>query len=242
MIAISVNKETLIVDDLMQEILMKKRSPGSKLPSENELADKYHVPRFTARNALNKLEERGYIYSKQGKGRFLNNESIQIQLSLTGKVSFTEKMENMGYELKTENICCERITYDPTIFRILNVDEKEEVFQIGRLRYIDEEPIAIHYSFVSRSKFPNIVVDGPNILSMFSYYREYGINQFASNKTLLSVTFPTSEEQEMLSSKSMVPLIVVESDCIDAETGNVLEHTKIVYRSDRFKYDITMDA
>ena len=77
--------------------------------------------------------------------------------------------------------------------------------------------------------------------SMFAYYRSLGHKEFTSKKSMLSITFPTSEEQQLLSCKSMVPLIIVESDCIDVNTNKVLEHTKILYRSDRFKYDITME-
>lgn len=225
----------------MQQINLKSFVPGEKLPSENELADKYKVPRMTVRNALVKLEERGYIYSKQGKGRFLKKESKQIQLHLTGRTSFTEKMEQAGYNLETININCERIEYDEHLYGILNVSESEAVYKISRLRLIDDEPIAIHSSYVSESIFPNIAMEGSRIGSMFAYYRSNGYMEFASRKTLLSIAFPTSKEQQILSCKSLVPLIIVESDCIDARNGNVLEHTRIVYRSDKFKYDITMD-
>src|SRR5690606_1367982 len=84
---ISVDKETRILDELMGKISSKQFKAGQKLPSENELANHYGVPRMTVRAALTKLEERGHIFSKQGKGRFLKEESIQIQLHLTGKVS-----------------------------------------------------------------------------------------------------------------------------------------------------------
>ncbi|MFD2043776.1 GntR family transcriptional regulator [Ornithinibacillus salinisoli] len=236
-----VQKESVIIDDLIKQIIEKRLPPGAKLPSENELAEMYDVPRITVRNALLKLEERSYIYSVQGKGRYLKEKSIPIQLPLTGKTSFTEKMEKMGYDLRTINISCEKITYDPKIYEVLQASEVDTVYQIGRLRLINEEPIAIHYSYVNEANLPTIEEDGPSILSMFAYYREQGIQRFTSRKTFLSVTFPTSKEQQLLACKSMVPLIIVESDCIDADSQSVLEHTKILYRSDKFKYDITID-
>ncbi|MFC2946793.1 GntR family transcriptional regulator [Virgibacillus sediminis] len=226
---------------MMQHIITKKVTPGEKLPSENALADKYQVPRTTVRNALKKLEERGVIYSKQGKGRYLKGKSRQIQLHLTGKTSFTDKMKQSGYDMVTQNIYCGKITYDADICQLLHMGEGGSVYKIGRLRYINNEPIAIHYSFVNDLRFPSIAEEGPTIKSMFSYYRQHGYNEFASNKSLLSTTFPTHEEQQLLSCGSLVPLIVVESDCIDVESEEVLEHTKILYRSDKFKYDITMD-
>ncbi|TMN22630.1 GntR family transcriptional regulator [Lentibacillus cibarius] len=239
MIVISSTKEFRIVDDLMQQIVSKTLKPGAKLPSEYTLAEKYEVPRATVRNALNKLEQRGYIYSEQGKGRFLKEESIQIELHLTGKTSFTEKMKQSEYHLTTEAITCEKISYDDKIYCLLHADRNEEVFKVARLRYIEGKPIAIHQSFVSSSNFPAIAKDGPNIRSMFTYYREHGYQEFDSNKSILSITFPTFYEQELLACNSLVPLIVVESDCIDVESNKVLEHTKILYRSDKFKYDIT---
>ncbi|WP_181949676.1 GntR family transcriptional regulator [Halobacillus karajensis] len=237
--SISADKEAIIIDDMMQQIMKKLFEPGRKLPSENALAEKYRVPRATVRSALAKLEERGYIYSKQGIGRYLKEESIQIELHLTGKKSFTDKMKQLGYNLTTRNIYCEKISYDAKIYQQLNISEGDSVYKIGRMRYIQNEPIALHQSFVNAARFPTIAEDGPHIESMFAYYREHGYQEFDSHKTLLSTTFPTLYEQELLSCNSMVPLIVVESDCIDRNSKMVLEHTKILYRSDRFKYDIT---
>lgn len=238
---ISVDKETQILDELMGKIASKQFKAGEKLPSENELADQYGVPRMTVRAALTKLEERGYILSKQGKGRFLKEESAQIQLHLTGKVSFTEKMEQAGYDLETRLIDCEKISYDEKIYSFLECNADESVYKVSRIRFIDGQPIAIHNSYVSEKMFPVIAIEGLKIRSMFAYYRQHGHTEFAGSKTLLSIVFPTSAEQQLLQCKSMVPLLMVENDCIDATTGKVLEHTRILYRSDKFKYDITMD-
>ncbi|WP_010648702.1 GntR family transcriptional regulator [Oceanobacillus massiliensis] len=229
------------MDELLHSIVAGNLKSGSKLPSENELSEQYQVPRMTVRNALIKLEERGYIFSKQGKGRYIKQKSIPIQLHLTGKISFTDKMKQLGYNLTTHNIYCEKIGYDEKIYRALAAGQDDAVYQISRMRYINEEPIAIHNSFINESNFPMIKGDGPKIKSMFAYYRKLGYREFSSGKTLLSITFPTIREQQLLSCKSMVPLIVVESECIDSQSEKILEYTKILYRSDKFKYDITMD-
>ncbi|WP_199083949.1 MULTISPECIES: GntR family transcriptional regulator [unclassified Sporosarcina] len=242
MAIISAEKETEIIDELMEQIVSKTFTYGQRLPSENILAKKYNVPRMTARNALTKLEERGFIYSKQGKGRFLKEQAIQIQLSLTAGTSFTEKMKALGYELETRTINCEQIPYDEHTYHVLETKKSDAIYKIGRLRLIDGEPIAIHYSFVSETTIPRIKKDGFKIQSMFAYYRKLGYGEFNSRKSLLSITFPTAGEQQLLSCKSMVPLIMVESDCVDQKTGKVLEYTKVLYRSDKFKYDITMNS
>ncbi|API92062.1 phosphonate metabolism transcriptional regulator PhnF [Virgibacillus pantothenticus] len=237
-----VDKEMQIIDDIMEKIITKAMKPGEKIPSENKLADQHKVPRITARKALTTLEARGYIYSVQGKGRFLKETSKPIQLHLTGNSSFTDKMKRAGYRLTTKNMYCNKINYDSKIYDTLQANREAAIYKIGRLRLIDDEPIAIHQSFVDQDRFPNIAHEGSQILSMFAYYRQFGYEEFASKHSLLSITFPTSYEQELLSCSSMVPLIVLETDCIDRKTKKVLEYTKILYRSDKFKYDITSEG
>ncbi|HBZ11799.1 MAG TPA: GntR family transcriptional regulator [Bacillus bacterium] len=231
--------EQMIVDDLMKAIMQDKFKPNERLPSENDLANDYRVPRIKVRNALQKLEEMGYIYSQQGKGRFLKDSQQQIELHLTGSKSFTEKMLSSGYPLKTKNVSCEKIAYHPRIYSALQVTESDEVFKISRLRLIEEKPVALHSSYVAKSTFPNIEQDGAQLRSMFAYYRQMGYMEFTSSASHLSISFPTSEERSMLECTALVPLLIVESNCIAEPQNKVLEYTKIIYRSDSFRYAIT---
>lgn len=47
-----------------------------KIPSENELADKFKVSRITIKNALQELIEEGLIYRIQGKGTFVSTNKL----------------------------------------------------------------------------------------------------------------------------------------------------------------------
>lgn len=230
--------EPIIIDDIIQDIVLGKYKANDQFPSENELADHYQVPRIKVRNAYLKLEDMGYIYSQQGKGRFLKPKLQQIELHLSGSSSFSEKMKRAGYELVTQNLSCEKIAYDPNIFAKLKVQQKDEVFKVSRLRIIDGQPLALHISYVAKSVFPRIEVEGSHIQSMFSYYENQGITDFVSSKSYVSISFPTSDERTLLECTSLVPLLIIQSDCVDAIQKNVLEYTKIIYRSDLFTYVI----
>ncbi len=59
-----------LMEDLKEKILSGEVKAGDKLPSENELSDKYQVSRQTVRKALSILENAGYIYARHGKGTF----------------------------------------------------------------------------------------------------------------------------------------------------------------------------
>lgn len=231
-------KDTLIIDELIELLESGNIRPGGKLPSENTLAEQYRVPRYTVRNALNHLEERGLIESVQGKGRFLKPGPARIRIPLSGRTSFTEKMEELGHSLETTVVSCEP-SDNGEAARILAAAPDDTVWRIGRLRVVDGEPIAIHYSHVLESRFPEISDDGRNIRSMFEYYRERGYGEFQSGSALLSIVFPSSREQELLRCSRLVPLLALESSCLDGRSGETLEYTRILYRSDTFKYDIS---
>jgi GntR family transcriptional regulator len=231
-------EEMRVVDQLVADIHSSKYKPDDKLPSENELADRFRVPRIKIRKAYERLQELGYIYSQQGRGSFVKDRRNQIPLVLSGDVSFSKKMEELGYHFQSKNLFCEEIEYNEKIYQFLGVSEEEKVFRIGRLRLVDQMPIALHISYVAQSVFRDIESTGKEITSMFQYYNLKGFTDFLSSPSILSVSFPTKEEREILDCSSLVPLLALESGCMDKETGIVLEHSKILYRSDCFTYVI----
>ncbi|WP_446899631.1 GntR family transcriptional regulator [Clostridium sp. LBM24168] len=230
--------ETKIIDELIYNINNKKYNSNDKLPSENYLADIYKVPRIVVRKAYERLHEMGYIYSKWGKGRFLKHRHEPIDLILSGDKSFSEKMIKKRYDFLSQNVCFERIKYNEKIFIELGADVNEKVYKIGRLRIINQIPMALHISYISSITFPNIEEFGNKITSMFEYYRNNGYSKFTSEKSILSVSFPTEEERKILKCHSLIPLLILETNSCDAKTKKILEYTKILYRCDHFKYII----
>ncbi|WP_407311204.1 GntR family transcriptional regulator [Desulfosporosinus sp. SB140] len=232
------SNEMEIVDKLMLLIVSGKYSAHDRLPSENEIADNYKVPRITARKAYERLEESGYIYKKQGKGSYVKDRYRQIELVLTGDVSFSQKMIEKGYKFQSKTIFCKEINYNKKIYNSLETDEDDRVFKVGRLRYIDQQPIALHISYVAKSVFNDIDVVGADITSMFNYYNDKGYTEFCSKPSILSVSFPTESQRKLLDCPYLIPLLVLESGCMDKKTSKVLEYIKIFYRSDCFSYVI----
>lgn len=232
------SEEMDIMDHLIASIQSGKYEPDDKLPSENELADCFKVPRMTARKAYERLQELGYIYSKQGKGSFVQDRNLRIPLVLSANKSFSQKMTELGYAYQSRNIGCEPIEFNNKIYESLGVGEDDRVFKIGRLRVIDERPIALHLSYVAEAVFPDIESAGKEITSMFRYYESRGYQEFRSNETFLRLTHPTKYERELLACSSLVPLLVLESECIDSVSGRTLEYSKTMYRGDVFTYVI----
>ncbi|WP_416827536.1 GntR family transcriptional regulator [Ectobacillus polymachus] len=229
-------EEMEIMDHLLADIQSGIYDPGDKLPSENELADLFRVPRMTVRKAFERLQELGYIYSKQGKGRFVKDRHQRIPLMMSGNKSFSNKMIELGYNYQSKNILCKAIEYNHKIYQALGAHEQERVFKIVRLRIIDHVPIAMHISYVAESMFPEIERIGKDITSMYEFYISKGYDPVSESQMLLSVTFPSKFEREILACSGFIPLLVMEAACKDQTTQKKIDYSKILYRSDYFTY------
>ncbi len=63
----------VVMEELEGQILEGSLRPGEKLPPERELATRFEVSRPSLREALQKLEAKGLIYSRQGGGSYVTD-------------------------------------------------------------------------------------------------------------------------------------------------------------------------
>lgn len=87
-------KETLyqkIYNDLQEGIDSKRYIPGSKLPTENELAEQYNVSRITSKKALDMLAEQNIITRKPGRGSYVIGKAAGENEKQLGEVVFKDK-------------------------------------------------------------------------------------------------------------------------------------------------------
>lgn len=74
------DEKAMLVDVLTLTINEGVYKPNERLPSENELADQYKIPRIVVRKAYEQLQERGLVYAKQGKGSYVQARKVTLGL------------------------------------------------------------------------------------------------------------------------------------------------------------------
>ena len=80
-----------VMDDLKGEIARGVYAPGSRIPSEMELAKSYGVGRITVRRAIEELSRAGYLNRQQGRCTFVCAPKLKRKIRQKGDVqSFTE--------------------------------------------------------------------------------------------------------------------------------------------------------
>lgn len=68
------SKYYALMEHLKESIISGRIKPGEKLPSENELSNRYSLSRHTVRKALSILAQEGYVEAFHGKGTFCSEK------------------------------------------------------------------------------------------------------------------------------------------------------------------------
>lgn len=230
-----------VLDLLLKEIKDNSFKKDEKMPSENEMAGRFGVPRAVIRKVYGKLKEMGYIYSLQGQGSFFCGKREKIALSLTGADSFTEKMRSMNLTFESRTIECRKLPLNGNdyFYHTLEAWSPCSVFRLTRLRLIGGEPAAVHISYLSDGSFPHMEVDGSSIASLYKYMNDCGYKKVENHKLQMAVTNLSPRYRELLGLQSYENGLVLTGHGIDPASGRVIEISKTIYRCDRFIFSLS---
>lgn len=131
-----------ISDWLKQQIEEGELEKDEKLPSENELSNKFDVSRVTVRRALQTLENDQLIYRCQGLGSFVTDQRAHQSFSILN--DFTEELAGSGLEPSSRVLYFgqETIEERKDLLSYLGIENKKVAVKIERVRLGDGEPIA----------------------------------------------------------------------------------------------------
>jgi GntR family transcriptional regulator len=141
--------------------------PGSRLPSEVELAGEFGVSRSTLRIAVNSLVTEGVIIRKHGNGSFINQHAVQFNTQLQNLWSFPQLIRESG---RTPEI-----RYLNGYFRqstkleesILELDSSQPVYFLQRLFLADSYPVIHSTNIIPSALF---VAANPKLNTQLSIY------------------------------------------------------------------------
>jgi GntR family transcriptional regulator len=159
-----------VYDIILKSILSGEYKGGSKLPSENELADLYNVSRPTIRTAFSRLGELGYVIRKRGVGTFVSN-TPSIANPLYQSIDVMDRISTQGFKPGFKQLGAEIITADQELAEKLDVAADSKLVHIQKLFTADEEPIIFFENFIPawvyQDHFSNEEILQPGITEPF---------------------------------------------------------------------------
>lgn len=106
-----------VYSDLMEAVMNGTYPSGSRLPSENELKEKYGVSRNTVRLAISRLNTLGILETRRGDGTYVRRQGIDYMLRTATPIVALQTYDLMsilefrkGLEVEAVRLAAERAT------------------------------------------------------------------------------------------------------------------------------------
>lgn len=148
-----------LVSQLVLFLHMRKYEPGERVPSERELAERFHVSRGQIREVLSFLEALRIIERRAKSGIYMAREGASVEaLALFAQVGAPLTAEDVHqsiemrkiHEITAVRLACERATLD-NFDRLRAILARSEE-KIGHDEPINEEDRAFHLEIVKSTQ------------------------------------------------------------------------------------------
>ncbi|MGW4115409.1 GntR family transcriptional regulator [Actinosynnema sp. NPDC004786] len=139
--------------DILRRMAEQELPPGSPIPSERDLAQRYGVSRITVRAAVGQLVTEGLLTRAKGRGTFTARRRMDVQLYLE---SFTDDMRRRGLTPATEVLTRAVQAPPPEAAAALGLPPGEPACRLVRLRLADGVPLAVERGWYSPRVVPGL--------------------------------------------------------------------------------------
>ena len=206
-------------DVLLEEITSSQLPPGTKLPTEGQLAERFGVSRATVRDAVSALVEAGYVVRRRGSGSYVT-ERRRMPHGLDSTLSYVAMIESAGFRagMHLVEAVLEPCAEDDGS---LQLSPGDTVLAVERVRTADDRPV-----IYSHDRIPaRLLRPGLNLReldpSLFGLLRSSGHEADHATATLRAVA-STDRVAKMLGIRRGKPLLYIEEIDYDREGTPVM--------------------
>jgi GntR family transcriptional repressor for pyruvate dehydrogenase complex len=202
-----------IISQIGELINFKNLEPGDKLPSERKLSEKFNVSRGNVRDAIDKLEFYGILYSKPQSGTFIAEIG---QVAMNGMLEDILRLEDPDFkslvetrillELKTVRLAARRRTESD----LLKMQEALEAYKEKVINNEDavQEDLLFHLAIARASRNTTInrmmLIITPEIITNFEKYHVCDKDQSMKGIKEHQDIFDAIKEQNTQKAKDMM--------------------------------------
>jgi len=211
-------------------------SVGDRLPTERTFCQQFGVSRATVRRALQRLVSEGALQATVGRGYFVSDGVLTEPPNAL--MSFTELAHERGLRPSARVLGSSLRPPSPEEARVFGVGLTDLIFELDRLRLLDDSPTAL-----DRTRVPAGVVPGIDSLD-FTDASIYGALETAgaapiTADVVVSASAADDQRAALLDVPEGAPLVVCTTMSHDSR-GGLVEIGEITYRADRYQFRATL--
>ncbi len=212
--------------------------PGSRLPSEPDLAAELEVSRATLREALDTLERSGVITREQGRGTFVShqaNPKIESQLEYLSSVWQLANRQGRQFSYTNFRVSLEPATEE--MASILNISKADTVTYVEWCMTLDRKPVSYINDYIRHSVLTDEDVKRGFNGSILDLLVRASKKPLLKSEAKITAINSNSKQSEKLKIPEGEALLVFEEVCVTA--NNVpIEFSRGYYIPRYFTFEI----
>lgn len=207
------------------------------LPDQETLAKEFGVSRLTVKKALVGLERQGLVYKQSGLGTFVSS-NIPIKSSIDSPANMFMGLKK---QLGSSNVKSEILHFSvefpsEQIQKNLDLKSSDPVYDIVRLRIVDDLPFIIEHTYMPVTLVPNL---NDEILhnSIYEYMHHTLHLKFGHAYRKIRAAKSSEYDQKYLNAKKDDPMLELEQ-IVWLTNGQPIEYSTSRNRYDQRDYTV----
>jgi GntR family transcriptional regulator len=197
---------------ILQSLQAGEWKPGESIPSEMDLATRFHVSQGTVRKAIDELAAENLVVRRQGKGTFVaTHAEHHVQYRFLKLMPDNGDINSEG-PAQREIIDCKRLRASADVARALALRTGDPVLQVRRVLSFSGKPTILEDLWLPGGPFKGLTAErlttyhGP----MYALFEtEFGVRMVRAEEKIRAV-LPDEAQMALLRIPPDTPLLSVE--------------------------------
>lgn len=231
-----------IAEQIRRQIASGTYPVGSKIPTENKLAQSLGVSRPTVRHALDLLTAEKRLVRVKGSGTFVTQPKL-VHESTSFVTGYREESRKKNRVLHTQVICLQTQKAEDPVAAALNLNPNEMVTRLTRIRHLENmynnAPVVYTTVYVPSKLFPEMIqLDFTNV-SFYDALDNKKLSVVHASRRL-EIVMPPTEVAASLGITSFEPTAYITSMGYTKDKL-VIEYTESYYPASRSSFQIEIN-
>jgi GntR family transcriptional regulator len=220
-----------IFEQISALIKRGKLSEGQVLCSEGDLARTLRISKMPVRQAFQKLRSESFLIIAKGKKPVVG--SGRVPWNFQQLRGFSEEMRRRGLTPSARLLSMDLLQPDLEVAQALKLSPKEKVYRVKRLRFVDDEPVAVVTSYLPSRIFQGIDKQDLSRQSLYYVFEHVYRRKLERAEEDIGAVTATAEIAEILQTSVGSPLLSIRETTYDSQ-NIAIEYSLSLLRADRY--------
>lgn len=203
-----------IAQALREDIASGRFAPGTRLPNESQLAERFGVHRHTLRQAVQALVREGFLKVMQGSGTYVRE--LVLDYALQRRTRLSENLAEAGERAERELLAHERCAAGSWA-QALKLSASSEVELLYTCSSVRGRPISLSTAAYPCPRLAGMAEAFAHERSITRAFQRLGVADYTRLRSSISARLPTPAEADALARPVSQPVLVVHYTNIDLQ-------------------------